>query len=59
MIDTTIRSVIRLRIVPAGLNRAPCTTRVSAFEKAVRLFVEKPTDNVITLVLGTTFNSLG
>ncbi|XP_037483803.1 uncharacterized protein sll0005-like isoform X1 [Triticum dicoccoides] len=43
----------RLRIGAVGLNRAPCTTRVSAFEKAVRLFTEKPTDNVITLVLET------
>ena len=27
------------------------------FEKAVRCFAENPTENVMTLVLGTTFNS--
>lgn len=34
-------------------------TRVGAFEKAVRSFAENPADNVITPVIGTTFDSVG
>ena len=33
--------------------------RVSAFEKAVKVFIENPTENVISPALGTTFDSLG
>ena len=33
--------------------------RVSAFQKAVKVFVENPTENGISPVLSTTFDSLG
>ncbi|KAE8811643.1 hypothetical protein D1007_11430 [Hordeum vulgare] len=36
----------------------PCPNQISAFEKAVRCFTEKPVENVITLLLSTTFDSL-
>lgn len=48
----------RLRIGIAAPSKTPCPNRVSVFEKAVRCFAENPTENVITLVLGTTFNSV-
>uniref|UniRef100_A0A8I6WUW7 Uncharacterized protein n=1 Tax=Hordeum vulgare subsp. vulgare TaxID=112509 RepID=A0A8I6WUW7_HORVV len=37
----------------------PCPNEISAFENVVRCFAEKPTQNVTTLVLSTTFDSLG
>ena len=49
----------RLRIGATAPSRAPCLTRVSAFEKAVRCFAKKPAENVITPILGTTFDSSG
>ncbi|XP_037464070.1 uncharacterized protein LOC119336158 isoform X1 [Triticum dicoccoides] len=45
----------RLRIGAAAPSMTPCPNRISAFEKAVRCFAEKPASNV----LGTTFDSLG
>ncbi|KAI4981974.1 hypothetical protein ZWY2020_022466 [Hordeum vulgare] len=40
------RRARRLQIGADGLNRAPCTTRVSVFEKGVRVSAEKPTETV-------------
>ncbi|XBI06486.1 hypothetical protein VPH35_134496 [Triticum aestivum] len=48
-----------LRIGAAAPSRPPCPNRISAFEKAVRSFAENPTENVITPVIGTTFDSVG
>lgn len=49
----------RLRIGAAAPSRTPCPNRVSAFEKAVRSYTDNPAENVITPVIGTTFDSLG
>uniref|UniRef100_A0A8R7VDG6 FAR1 domain-containing protein n=1 Tax=Triticum urartu TaxID=4572 RepID=A0A8R7VDG6_TRIUA len=46
----------RQRIGAATPSKTPCPNRVSAFKKAVR-FPENPTENVITTVLGITFDS--
>ena len=51
--------VCRLRIGAAAQSRPPFPNRISAFEKAVRSYDENTTDNVITLVIGTTFDSVG
>lgn len=48
----------RLRIGAAAPSRTPCPNRVSAFEKAVRSYADNPTENVITPVIGTTFDYL-
>nr|XP_040257718.1 uncharacterized protein LOC109778160 isoform X2 [Aegilops tauschii subsp. strangulata] len=48
----------RLRIGIASPSKTPRLNRVSMFEKVVRCFAENPTENVMTLVLGTTFNSV-
>lgn len=49
----------RLRIGVAAPSKTPCPNRINAFEKAVRCFAKNPAENVITPVLGTTFDSLG
>ena len=51
--------VCRLRLGAAAPIRTPCPNRISAFDKAVKCFAEKPAENVITPVLGITFDSLG
>uniref|UniRef100_A0A453RA24 Uncharacterized protein n=1 Tax=Aegilops tauschii subsp. strangulata TaxID=200361 RepID=A0A453RA24_AEGTS len=51
--------VCSLRIGAAAPSRTPCPNRISAFEKAVRCCGENPAENVITPVLGTSFDSLG
>lgn len=43
----------------AGPSRAPCPGRTSALEKVIHGYAENPGDNVITPVLGTSFDSLG
>uniref|UniRef100_M8BK46 Protein FAR1-RELATED SEQUENCE n=1 Tax=Aegilops tauschii TaxID=37682 RepID=M8BK46_AEGTA len=48
----------RLRIGAAAPSRTPCPNYVSAFEKA-RSYANNPAENVITPVIGTTFDSLG
>uniref|UniRef100_N1R4K7 Uncharacterized protein n=1 Tax=Aegilops tauschii TaxID=37682 RepID=N1R4K7_AEGTA len=48
----------QLRIGAAAPSRAPCPSRLSAFEKAVRGYADNPLDNVITPTLGTSFDSL-
>ena len=47
-----------MRIRAAAPRRSSCPSRVSAFEKAVMFSADNPTENVITLVLGTSFDSL-
>ena len=37
----------------------PAPYRVSAFEKAIRSYADNPAENVITPVIGATFDSLG
>ena len=49
----------RLRIGAAAPSRPPCPNCNSAFEKAMRSYAENTTDNVITPVIGTTFDSMG
>ncbi|KAM3240031.1 hypothetical protein ACQJBY_053611 [Aegilops geniculata] len=49
----------RLRIGAAAPSRPPCPNRISAFKKAVRSYAENTTDNVITPVIDTTFDSVG
>ena len=49
----------RLRIGAAAPSRAPHPNRITAFEKAVRCFTDYPSEIVISLVLGTSFESLG
>ena len=41
----------------AAPRRTPCPNCISAFEKAVRCFAKNPSENVITPVLSTTFDS--
>ena len=48
-----------MKIGAAAPSRPPCPSRISAFEKAVRSFADNPTDNVITPVIGMTFDSVG
>ena len=40
-------------------QHAPCPYLVSAFKKAVRMFAENPSNNVITPALRTSIDSLG
>ncbi|EMS56012.1 hypothetical protein TRIUR3_05305 [Triticum urartu] len=48
----------RLGIGAATRSRTPCPNRVNVFEKAVRSYADNLAENVITPVLGTTFDSL-
>ena len=41
------------------LAEHPAPYRVSAFEKAIRSYADNPAENVITPVIGATFDSLG
>ena len=53
-----VACVCRLRIGAAVPSRTPCPPRVNAFVKAVRCFAKNPSENVITPVLGATFDSV-
>ncbi|XP_044431985.1 uncharacterized protein [Triticum aestivum] len=49
----------RLRTGATATSRPPCPNHTSASEKVVRSYAENPTENVITQIIGTTFNSVG
>ncbi|KAK1668763.1 hypothetical protein QYE76_056922 [Lolium multiflorum] len=48
----------RLRVGKAPAERAPCPGRIGALEKSVRDFAENPSENVIKIELGFSFDSL-
>ena len=49
----------RVRIGTGTHCRKPCPSCVTAFEKVVRGYAENPSENVIVLMLGSSFDSLG
>lgn len=48
----------RLRVGKAPAERTPCASRMGALEQSVRQFAENPSENVIKVDLGMSFDSL-